>query len=102
MEAVASILFMFVCLFLPSILGSLSERGEIPVPAALKKEKRTKKISHKIKKINQSNALFDDCVQCLVSLGLNKKESKERAKTLFDNKRYFSVEDFLIDVYKIR
>jgi len=105
MDTAAGILFMLCCLFLPSILGSLSERGEVKIIEVKvdKKSKPKPKPSPKpeVAEVKKENPLFNDCMNCLISLGLKKSEANEKTKKMFENKEYNSIEDFLIDAYKI-
>lgn len=57
--------------------------------------------NNKEAKIKEVNPIKDDAIKCLVSLGMKKLDANKKVKDMFNNKDYKSIEDFLIDVYKI-
>ena len=55
----------------------------------------------KAEKEEEKPSIKGDCVQALVSLGMKKSLSKEKVDKMFNKKDYLSIEDFLMDAYKI-
>jgi len=45
--------------------------------------------------------ITNDCIQALMSLGMKKTASKEKVDKMFSQKEYLTIEDFLMDAYKI-
>jgi len=56
--------------------------------------------SNKINQVQKDLSIFNGCIQCLVSLGMNKSGAKKKTEEMFKTKNYGSVESFLLDVYK--
>lgn len=107
MDQTAALIFMMLCIFAPMLLPLLDrpvkniyiEKEIVKYKYISTKQKsKPKSIADKQDK---NMEIFNDCVLCLNSLGLKKTEAKERAKKLFEKKQYNSVEDFLMDAYKI-
>jgi predicted transcriptional regulator len=106
MDETAALIFMAMCIFVPMLLPYLDNKTIIEketvkyVYVEKEKPKNSKQSIEVASKINYK--LLDDCIQCLVSLGLNKKEAKKRTEELFKTNNYQSIESFLMDAYKIQ
>lgn len=121
MKDTYQIIFIAFCFYSPFIIDriikSIKEYDSPPVKI-IEKPIPVKKIkSHRVENINYkevpqkiiepesvkipANKIFDDCVMCLVSLGMKKKQAKEKTQKMFDKNNYQSIESFLLDVYKI-
>jgi Holliday junction resolvasome RuvABC DNA-binding subunit len=59
------------------------------------------KIVYVEKNIIKQSDITDDCIQALMSLGMKKTASKEKVDKMFSQKEYLTIEDFLMDAYKI-
>lgn len=107
-EEVAAIVFMGICILTPLLLSFfISMKEPITVVKYIYIEKNTSTTKHvqtqkpKEKDIKYSNPFIKDATDCLISLGMNKKLAKEKVDKMFSSKNYNSIEDFLLDVYKI-
>lgn len=115
MEEVTALIFIGCCLFVPMLLSifinfelpKFPERKEkiivqrVYIYRPVKKHKTSKdKNSFVEKKEIPVNPLIQDCIQCLVSLGMKRSEAKLKVKIMFEATDYQSVESFLIDAYK--
>lgn len=104
MDQTAALIFMMLCIFAPMLLSFFESCNTVVVKEEVIKykyiTKKTKPV--KISKPKEvDNKLFEDCLECLVSLGMKKVNAKKRVTDLFNKKDYVSIEDFLIDAYKI-
>lgn len=121
MELNNAILFMGLCLFGPmfiSVLLLAIEKLERPQPIikteyvevkTFKYIKPTKSIKPKkiiakpiepVKAVEDTR-LKDECLECLVSLGMKKTVAKSKVSKMWANKNYNSIESFLIDAYRV-
>jgi hypothetical protein len=105
MDQVAVLIFMAMCIFIPMLLPYLDTKTSIEkeVIKYIYIEKQTPKgIDQTIAVVPKVDPkLLDDCTQCLISLGLKKSEANKKVKELFNKKQYLSIEEFLMDAYKI-
>ena len=98
--------FIGFCAVLPYILEFLGKLNAEQLPKVITIEKPVIKYKYinttnsQINKPIKNNNLFEDCIQCLVSLGMNKKNAKQKTEEMFLTKSYISIENFLLDVYK--
>lgn len=111
MEQTTVIIFMMFCMFFPSVLIFLDEKfnNNIKYVETIKYvyvEKQVKKVEKpnpapvaKAKKEIRS-PLKKEAFDCLMSLGMNKKDANEKVNSMFIAKDYKSVESFLLDAYK--
>jgi Holliday junction resolvasome RuvABC DNA-binding subunit len=111
MEQTTVIIFMMFCMFFPSVLIFLDEKfsKDIKYVQTIKyvyvdKKVKTVKKSNpapvaKVKKQTIS-PLKKEAFDCLVSLGMNKKDANEKVNSMFAAKNYKSIESFLLDAYK--
>lgn len=111
MEQTTVIIFMMFCMFLPPVLIFLDEKfnNNIKYVETIKYvyvEKQVKKVEKpnpapvaKAKKEIRS-PLKKEAFDCLMSLGMNKKDANEKVNSMFIAKDYKSVESFLLDAYK--
>lgn len=102
---------MMFCMFLPPVLIFLDEKfnNNIKYVETIKYvyvEKQVKKVEKpnpapvaKAKKEIRS-PLRKEAFDCLISLGMNKKDANEKVKSMFIAKDYKSIESFLLDAYK--
>ena len=121
MELNNAILFMGLCLFGPmfiSVLLLAIEKLERPQPITkteyvevktFKYIKPTKSIKPKkiiakpiepVKPVEDTR-LKDECLECLVSLGMKKAIAKSKVSQMWASKNYNSIESFLIDAYRV-
>ena len=49
----------------------------------------------------QQDSIKDECLQCLVSLGMKKSVAKDKVNKMWANKNYTSIEGFLMDAYRV-
>lgn len=121
MELNNAILFMGLCLFGPMFISVLLLAIEkLQRPQAITKTeyvevktfkyikpakyiKPTKIISKPIEptKPVEDTLLKDECLECLVSLGMKKTVAKSKVNKMWAGKNYNSVESFLIDAYRV-
>lgn len=47
------------------------------------------------------DSIKDECLQCLVSLGMKKSVAKDKVNKMWANKNYTSIEGFLMDAYRV-
>ena len=112
MEQTTVIIFMMFCMFLPPVLIFLDEKfnNNIKYVETIKYvyiEKQVKKIEKpnpvsvaKAKKEIRS-PLKKEAFNCLISLGMNKKDANEKVNKMFASEDYKSIESFLLDAYKL-
>lgn len=103
MEETSAILFMGCCMFLPMILLHFSMPSQIKTVYVYieKPEKNIPTIIEKDKRNEKNNPLKADAINCLVSLGMKKSSAKIKVDAMFNEKEYNSIENFLIDAYKM-
>jgi hypothetical protein len=124
MELNNAILFMGLCLFGPmfiSVLLDAIEKLERPQPITkteyvevktfkyikpvkpVKSIKPIKTIAKPIEpvKVAEDPKLKDECLECLVSLGMKKAIAKSKVNKMWASKNYNSIESFLIDAYRV-
>ncbi len=121
MELNGAIIFMGLCLFSPMLFSvALSaieklERPKVIIKEVIKTEyievERIKEVQvEKIKPADlpeptkpqpQQNPIKDECLQCLVSLGMKKSVAKDKVNKMWANKNYTSIEGFLMDAYRV-
>lgn len=107
LEDLLSLLFIASVMLAPYVVNFI-QNYQSPQIVYVKVEKRSKpkkKIkTQTIKKINpiDDNKIYNDCIDVLISMGMNKISSKEKVKNLFSYKQYASVQDFILDAYKIK
>jgi len=124
MELNNAILFMGLCLFGPMFISvSLLaiEKLQRPQPVIkteyvevktfkyikpvkpIKPIKPTKIIAKPIEppKPVEDTRLKDECLECLVSLGMKKAVAKSKVNKMWASKNYNSIESFLIDAYRV-
>ena len=115
MEVVAALTFMGVCLLLPMVLSSFI-RCDLPSHTFIQynyynyednrkvikqlPRKKNRQLPKEDEQSQEENTIFGECVSSLMSLGVKKSEAIAKVKSLFKNKEYESVEDFLMDAYK--
>jgi Holliday junction resolvasome RuvABC DNA-binding subunit len=111
MEQTTVIIFMMFCMFFPSVLIFLDEKFNKDV-----KYIQTIKyvyVEKQVRKVEKSNPapvakakkeirspLKKEAFDCLISLGMNKKDANQKVNSMFDAKNYQSIESFLLDAYK--
>ena len=122
MELNGAILFMGLCLFSPmlfSICISAIEKLERPkvitkevikveyVDRVVIKEIQTEVKTEKsqpvpaIQKIEKESPIKQECLECLISLGMKKRVAKDKVEKMWASKNYNSIESFLIDAYRV-
>jgi hypothetical protein len=102
-EDLLSLLFIASVMLAPYIANFI-QNNQQPKIVYIEKEVKIKKVKPK-KIIKQpvviDNPIYDDCVEFLISMGMNKAKSKQKVDNLFNNKKYNTVQDFILDAYKI-
>jgi hypothetical protein len=112
MDGGAAVLFMIACLFLPMLFSCLisnqvkasyQQPVEVVKYVYIEKEKPVKiKIEKpKVELPQQDQQIKNEALESLISLGLKKAIANKKVNDLFSKKIYTTVEDFLIDAYKI-
>lgn len=111
MEQTTVIIFMMFCMFFPSVLIFLDEKfnNNIKYVETIKYVY----VDKQVKKVEKSNPapvakekkeirspLKKEAFDCLISLGMSKKDANEKIKSMFAIKNYKSIESFLLDAYK--
>jgi hypothetical protein len=111
-----ALFFMGCCLFLPMLIPLFvgSPEPEIRTVTKVKfiKRPQTKfaKPNYKVKKVKAPEIiaekevpkiLKEDAVECLTSLGLKKAAANKKVNDLFSKNKYNSLEEFLLDAYKL-
>lgn len=114
MEQTTVIIFMMFCMFFPSVLIFLDEKfnNNIKYVETIKYVYVDKQVKQ-VKKVEKPNPapvtkekkeirspLKKEAFDCLISLGMNKKDANEKVNSMFIAKDYKSVESFLLDAYK--
>ena len=116
MEATVAIAFMAACMFLPMLFSALikvetphifyvennsyqynDNRRYYNTP---KKKKLTVKNTEEPILDEQELKLIDDCIQALINLGVKKTDAGTKVRKMFQNKKYITVEEFLLDAFK--
>ena len=118
MELNNAILFMGLCLFGPMFISVLldaieklerpqaitkTEYVEVKTFKYIKPVKPIKAIAKPIEpaKVAEDPKLKDECLECLVSLGMKKAMAKSKVNKMWASKNYNSIESFLIDAYRV-
>lgn len=100
MDEIASLIFMGCCIFIPMIISAIPIK-QVEVVKFIEKPVYIEKPIYVEKKVeNKKSPLLDEAVQCLISLGMKKAESKKKVEDMFKLKTYQSIESFLLDIYK--
>jgi len=109
MEDILKLTIVIIAYFLPFIYYQAKENQseEIPQEDYEIKFQADKKVVHKSNKIKENiktiekveNPIKQDAVQCLISLGMKKKDATIKVNSMFARKNYQSIESFLIDAY---
>ena len=115
-----SLIFIGLCLFLPMLIpifiGTPPQETKIIYVEKKQKQKKRNPIEHldfpsrkdPQKVVKKEKPLIvdeidirPDAIECLISLGMKKTAAKEKVDKMFKNKKYMTVESFLIDAYRI-
>jgi Holliday junction resolvasome RuvABC DNA-binding subunit len=107
MDFTVAIIFMGFCIFGPMLI-SVYEKPQ-KVKYIYVKQTKVKTRTKKIESLHQDISyepdknlqIKEDCTQCLRSLGMNKKDAKDKVEQMWKNKNYNSIESFLIDAYRV-
>jgi hypothetical protein len=103
-----------MCFYAPQILYNISSSKNIKnevkfiepvyIKKSRKKKNKKKMSGHYIEpqNIKVKNNFHEDCKDCLVSLGMKKLDAEKKVKSMFKNKNYNSLEQFILEVYKIQ
>ena len=112
-DPISVMMFMTIWLIAPMILltvmdisSSIFEAGPIPKTKIeyvyVEKIVQVKdKSTSKQKPVEELSKLQLEAIGCLTSLGMKKKDAQDKVKTMFNKKEYVSIEDFLMDAYKM-
>jgi len=113
MSIVAVMTFMIICLLIPTLiplilqleLFFLNEKSNTVIEYVyIEKPEKSNKINKskpKVKPVKKLSDLEIEAIDCMVSLGMKKKDAQDKIKNMFSKKKYVSIEDFLMDAYKI-
>lgn len=93
---------MGLCLFIPMILPAFIRSPEVVVKEVVKvKVKYVEKEKFIKVKPEEPSIPKDDAINCLVELGLKKSIAKKKVDDLFNSRKYKTLEEFIIDAFKI-
>lgn len=107
MDSTVAIIFMGFCIFGPMLISVYEKPQKVKYiyiqQTKAKQHKVNKQIIPKqiIPEINKNDSLKEDCLKCLRSLGMNKKDAMEKVEQMWKNKNYNSIEGFLVDAYRV-
>lgn len=116
MKELLHLAFLALCFYVPFVTTNLI-RPEQKAPVVYKVSSRHKKLEKKrIKQQkqaqehvrqeqqiqeNETAKIKDESFQCLLSLGMTKVQARKKVESMFQAKKYKTVESFLLDAYKI-
>ena len=105
MDFTVAIIFMGFCIFGPMLI-SIYEKPQkvkyIYVKQTKVKPKKVESVKQDVVYKPQENLqIKEDCLKCLRSLGMNKRDAQEKLDSMWKNKNYNSIESFLMDAYRV-
>jgi Holliday junction resolvasome RuvABC DNA-binding subunit len=109
MDFTVAIIFMGFCIFGPMLISVYEKPQKVKYiyvkQTKVKPKAKVKKVENVqpdiVYKSDQNLQMKEDCFECLRSLGMNKKDAKDKVNQMWKNKNYNSIESFLIDAYRV-
>lgn len=103
MDSIVAIIFMGFCIFGPMLISIYEKPQKIKYIYIKQTKGKVKKTTQEtiVCKPEENLQVKEDCLKCLRSLGMNKRDAQEKLDFMWKNKNYNSIESFLMDAYRV-